>query len=141
MIEDGKKVKVHYTGTLDDGTQFDSSRGRDPIEFEMGAGTVIPGFEAGVREMEVGETRKIRIPAEEAYGPHREELVMEFERDRLPPDLEPEVGMTLEMRGPDGRAFPVRVIAVNEKTITLDANHPLAGKALNFELELVSVEE
>lgn len=139
MIEDGKKVKIHYTGTLDDGSTFDSSEGRDPLEFEMGAGMVIPGFENGVREMEAGEKKTITILAAEAYGERNEEMVMEFGKDRLPEGLDPEVGMGLQMQGPQGQMIPVQVTAVGEEEITIDANHPLAGKTLNFELELVEV--
>jgi FKBP-type peptidyl-prolyl cis-trans isomerase 2 len=138
-IENGQKVKIHYTGTLDDGSQFDSSAGREPLEFEMGAGMVIPGFEAGVQAMEVGEKKSIHIPAVEAYGEKREEMVMEFERTQLPEGLEPEVGMGLQMQGPQGQPVPVQIAAVTETTVTIDANHPLAGQNLNFELELVSV--
>ncbi len=139
MIEDGKKVKIHYTGTLDDGTQFDSSAGRDPLEFEMGAGMVIPGFEKGVADMEVGDKKTIHIPAVEAYGERREDLVMQFERSQLPEGLEPEVGMGLQMQGPQGQPVPVTVTEVGEENITIDANHQLAGQNLNFELELVEV--
>lgn len=139
MIENGRKVKIHYTGTLDDGSQFDSSAGRDPLEFEMGAGMVIPGFEKGVVDMEVGEKKTIHIPAAEAYGEKRDEMVVEFERSQLPEGLEPEVGMGLQMQGPQGQAVPVQITAVAEETITIDANHPLAGQNLNFELELTEV--
>jgi peptidylprolyl isomerase len=139
MVENGQKVKIHYTGTLDDGMPFDSSAGRDPLEFEMGAGMVIPGFEAGVKNMAVGEKKTIHIPAAEAYGEVREEMIMQFERSQLPEDLEPEVGMDLQMQGPQGQAIPVQITAVDEATITIDANHPLAGQNLNFELELVAV--
>ncbi len=139
MIENGQKVKIHYTGTLDDGNAFDSSAGRDPLEFEMGAGMVIPGFEAGVKEMAVGEKKSIHIPAAEAYGEKRDEMVMEFERSQLPEDIEPEVGMGLQMQGPQGQPIPVRIAAVGETSVTIDANHPLAGQNLNFELELVEV--
>lgn len=139
MIENGKTVKIHYTGTLDDGTQFDSSAGRDPLEFQMGAGMVIPGFEQGVADMEVGEKKSIHIPAAEAYGERREDLVMQFERSQLPVGLEPEVGMGLQMQGPQGQPVPVTVTEVSEENITIDANHQLAGQNLNFELELVEV--
>ncbi len=139
MIEDGQKVKIHYTGTLDDGNKFDSSEGRDPLEFELGAGMVIPGFETGVKEMTVGEKKSIHIPAAEAYGERREELVMQFERSQLPEGLTPEVGMGLQMQGPEGQPIPVVISAVAEESITIDANHQLAGQNLNFELELVAV--
>ena len=139
MIENGQKVKIHYTGTLDDGNPFDSSAGRDPLEFEMGAGMVIPGFESGVKDMTVGEKKSIHIPAAEAYGEKRDEMIMEFERSQLPEDLEPKVGMGLQMQGPQGQPIPVRITAVAETTITIDANHPLAGQNLNFELELIEI--
>lgn len=139
MIEKGQKVKIHYTGTLDDGNQFDSSVGQDPLEFEMGAGMVIPGFETGVKDMEVGEKKKIHIPSSEAYGEKRDDMVMDFERSQLPEGLEPEVGMGLQMQGPEGQPLPVQIIAVAEESITIDANHPLAGQNLSFELELVEV--
>jgi peptidylprolyl isomerase len=139
MIEDGQKVKIHYTGTLDDGNQFDSSAGRDPLEFEMGAGMVIPGFETGVRDMAVGEKKTIHIPADEAYGERREDMVLTFGRDQLPEGLDPEVGMSLQMQGPQGQPVPVRVAAVEEASVTIDANHPLAGENLNFELELIEI--
>jgi peptidylprolyl isomerase len=139
MIENGKKVKIHYTGTLDDGSQFDSSAGRDPLEFEMGAGMVIPGFEQGVADMQVGEKKTIHIPANEAYGERREDMVMDFERAQLPEGLEPQVGMGLQMQTPEGQAVPVQITAIAEESITIDANHPLAGKDLNFELELVEI--
>ena len=139
MVEKGQKVKIHYTGTLDDGSQFDSSAGHDPLEFEMGAGMVIPGFEKGVAGMEVGEKKTIHIPAVEAYGERREEMVMQFERSQLPEDLNPEVGMGLQMQGPQGQPVAVTVTAVDDEHITIDANHQLAGQNLNFELELVEV--
>lgn len=140
MIENGQKVKIHYTGTLDDGTKFDSSEGRDPLEFEMGAGMVIPGFESGVADMTVGEKKSIHIPAAEAYGEKRDDLVMNFEKSQLPEDLEPEIGMMLQMQGPQGQPVPVTITAIEEAEITIDANHQLAGQNLNFELELVSVD-
>lgn len=139
MIEKGQKVKIHYTGTLDNGNQFDSSAGRDPLEFEMGAGMVIPGFENGVADMAVGEKKTVNIPATEAYGEKRDEMVMEFERATLPEGLEPEVGMGLQMQGPQGQPIPVKITAVADETITVDANHPLAGQNLTFELELIDI--
>lgn len=140
MVENGRKVRIHYTGTLDDGTLFDTSTGRAPLEFEMGAGMVIPGFEKGVADMEVGQKKSIHIPAIEAYGEHHSELVMKFGRNKLPEDLEPEIGMSLHMQSSDGRAVPVSITAVDENSITIDANHQLAGKNLNFELELLGVD-
>jgi len=138
MIEAGKTVKVHYKGTLDDGSVFDSSEGRDPIEFQMGSGSLIPGFEAAVAEMEIDETRSVTIPSAEAYGDVNEDMVGEIPRSNLPDDIEPEVGMVLSMQSPDGE-MPVRVVAVDEENLTLDANHPLAGQNLTFELILIEV--
>jgi peptidylprolyl isomerase len=138
MIEAGNTVKVHYKGTLEDGSVFDSSEGRDPIEFEMGSGALIPGFEATVAEMKVDETRTVTIPSAEAYGDVNDDMVGEIPRSNLPEDIEPEVGMVLSMQSPDGE-MPVRVVAVDEENLTLDANHPLAGKDLTFELTLVEI--
>ncbi len=138
MIEAGKTVKVHYKGTLDDGSVFDSSEGRDPIEFQMGSGSLIPGFEAAVAEMEIDETRSVTIPSAEAYGDVNEDMVGEIPRTNLPDDIEPEVGMVLSMQSPDGE-MPVRVVAMDEENLTLDANHPLAGQNLTFELTLIEV--
>ena len=139
MIEAGKTVKVHYKGTLDDGSVFDSSEGRDPIEFEMGSGALIPGFESAVAEMKIDETRSVTIPSAEAYGDVNEDMVGEIPRTNLPEDIEPEVGMVLSMQSPDGE-MPVRVVAVDEENLTLDANHPLAGQNLTFELTLIKVD-
>ena len=138
MIEAGKTVKVHYKGTLEDGSVFDSSESRDPIEFEMGSGALIPGFENTVAKMEVDETRTVTIPSAEAYGDMNDEMVGEIPRSNLPDDIEPEVGMVLSMQSPDGE-MPVRVVALDEENLTLDANHPLAGKNLTFELTLIEV--
>lgn len=138
-LNDGDKVRIHYTGKLDNGETFDSSAGREPLEFVVGSGRVIPGFDAGVRDMEVGGKKNIRIVAAQAYGPRREENVIEVPASEVPPHIKPEVGMTLELRSQDGGIVPVTITEVTEKSIRLDGNHPLAGEALNFELELVSV--
>ncbi len=138
MIEAGKTVKVHYTGTLADGAVFDSSDGRDPIEFEVGTGQVIPGFENAITTMEVGQTETINIPSAEAYGDIREEMIGQIPRTELPEELTPEVDMVLSMQSPEGE-MPVRIVEVADDTVTLDANHPLAGKDLTFKLTLVEV--
>lgn len=138
MIEDGKKVRIHYTGTLNDGTQFDSSAGREPLEFETGTGMVIPGFDKAVRDMTVGDKKSVTLPAAEAYGEVNEEMIGEIPKSRFPEGMEVKVGMPLKMTGPDG-AVPVIVRKVSEETVTIDANHPLAGKDLTFELELIEV--
>ncbi len=138
MIADGKTVRIHYTGTLNDGTQFDSSAGRDPLEFETGAGMVIPGFDSAVRDMLVGGKKTVTIPAAEAYGEAREEMVGELPKDRFPPEMQLAVGMQLQMMSPQG-PLPVVVREIKEESVILDANHPLAGKDLTFALELVEV--
>lgn len=135
----GDTVKIHYTGTLDDGTQFDSSEGREPLEFELGGGQVIPGFDRAVEGMAVGESKQVAIPAAEAYGERSDQMVQEVPRTALPPDLEPEVGMALSARGENGAEMRLTVTEVAEESITVDGNHPLAGKALNFAIELVAI--
>ncbi len=136
----GDTVKVHYTGRLEGGEIFDTSREREPLEFTTGQGAMIPGFENGVLGMTPGESKTITIPAAEAYGPHRPDLVASFNRAQFPAGLEPEVGQQLQLNGQDGRQFVVQVIAVDETSVKLDANHPLAGKDLTFDLELVEIE-
>ena len=139
MIENGKTVQVHYKGTLSDGTVFDSSEGSEPLEFLTGAQSVIPGFEAAVVAMAVGETKTVTIACADAYGESSEDMIGLVPRASLPEDIDPEVGMMLEMHTQDG-SMPVRVVAVDEENITLDANHPLAGEDLTFELTLVAVD-
>ncbi|NOX20647.1 MAG: peptidylprolyl isomerase [Nitrospirae bacterium] len=135
----GDKVRVHYSGFLEDGTVFDSSLDRDPLEFTLGEGMVIKGFEDAVLGMSVGETKTISISSDEAYGPYREDLVAVVERSMVPPDIDPKVGLVLQLRTPDGSITDVVVTEVNDNTITLDANHPLAGKDLIFEIKLVEI--
>ncbi|MEN6371385.1 MAG: peptidylprolyl isomerase [Armatimonadota bacterium] len=139
QAQQGNTVKVHYTGKLDDGSVFDSSANRDPIEFTIGEGRVIPGFENGIVGMNTGESKTISIPADQAYGPHREDMVVAVDKKHLPPDLEAEVGDQLQMRQSDGQPVVVTVADINDESITLDANHPLAGKDLTFDVELVEV--
>jgi len=138
-IEEGTKVQVHYTGTLDDGTQFDSSRDREPLEIVIGQGMVIPGFEKAIVDMEPGQSVTITIPEEEAYGPHNEEMVIQFPRTSFPAEIEPKIGEQLVLRSPDGQEIPALIVDMNDEEVSLDANHPLAGFALTFEIELVSV--
>jgi peptidylprolyl isomerase len=135
----GDTVRAHYTGTLDDGTVFDTSSGRDPLEFTIGTGQVIPGFESAVAGMSPGETETVRIPAEEAYGPHQEEMMLEVDRAQVPAELNPQVGERLEIKQQNGQSVPVTVTEITDKLITLDGNHPLAGQALTFEIELVEI--
>ena len=138
MIEEGKTVKIHYKGTLSDGNVFDTSEGGDPLEFEIGSGQVIPGFEAAVKEMEVGQTKKVEIPCADAYGENREDLIGQAPLSNLPEDIKPEIGMLLQMQTPDGD-MAVRVVDMDEENMTLDANHPLAGQDLTFELTLEEI--
>ena len=135
----GDKVKVHYTGKLDDGTVFDSSAGRDPLEFTVGAGQMIAGFDAGVNGMSEGETKTVKIPSEEAYGQHRDEMVLKVGRDELPPDMQVEAGDQLQMQHQNGQIVIVTVTEVTDQNVTLDGNHPLAGKDLTFDIQLVEV--
>ena len=139
QAKSGDTVKIHYTGTLDDGTQFDSSAGRDPLEFELGGGQVIPGFDSAVEGMAVGESKNVRIEPDQAYGERHEQLVQQVPRSALPDDLEPQVGMGLQSQSPDGQVMMLMVTEVADESITVDANHPLAGQALNFDIELVEI--
>lgn len=138
--KEGDTVFVHYTGKLDDDTVFDSSRDREPLSFAIGEGKVIPGFEEQVVGMEPGETKTITIDAAEAYGPYREDQVIVVERERLPDEIEPQVGQQLQVQQTDGSTAVVAITDVSDDKVTLDANHPLAGKDLIFDLELVKVE-
>ncbi|NNF58689.1 MAG: peptidylprolyl isomerase [Rhodothermaceae bacterium] len=135
----GDSVRIHYTGRLNDGTVFDSSDGREPLGFTLGSGEVIPGFDQGVAGMDVGETKTIEIPADEAYGAYRDDLALQVGRDQFPDDIAPEVGQQLQLGMADGGTLSVVVTEINDETVTLDANHPLAGQDLTFDLELVSV--
>jgi peptidylprolyl isomerase len=135
----GDTVRVHYTGRLDDEQVFDSSQGREPLEFTLGEGRVIPGFEEAVLGMEVGDEKTVTIPSDQAYGPRRDEMVAQVGREHFPPDVEPQVGQQLHMKQ-DGRAFVVTVTEVSDSdVVTLDANHPLAGQDLTFDLALVDI--
>ena len=139
QVKKGDTIKVHYHGKLVDGTTFDSSEGREPLEFEVGSGMVIPGFDEGVTGMAVGDKKTVSIPADEAYGPKQEDMIMEFPRERFPAEMVPEVGMQLNMNNGQGQSFPVVILEVQESVVILDANHPLAGQELIFDLELVEI--
>ncbi len=139
QVKTGDTVKVHYHGKLTDGTTFDSSEGREPLEFEVGSGSVISGFDSGVTGMKVGEKKTVNIPVDEAYGQKQEDLFMEFPLDRFPPDVVPEVGMQLNMSNGSEQNFPVVIAEVSDDKVVLDANHPLAGEDLTFDLELVEI--
>lgn len=139
QAKQGDTVNVHYTGKLDNGTVFDSSVNREPLEFTIGEGRVIPGFEEAVVEMNPGDSKTVKIPANEAYGPRRDEMIVVVDRSQFPPDLNPEVGEQLEMRQADGQSFIVTVTDINDSNVTLDANHPLAGEDLTFDIQLMDI--
>lgn len=139
-VKKGDKVKVEYTGTLDDGTVFDSSKHGEhshPLEFEVGAGKIIKGFDEAVIGMEKGDEKDIKLKPEEAYGQPNPQLVQKVPRDKLPPGQEPKQGMILGLATPDGKQVPAIIKEVTDKEITIDLNHPLAGKNLNFKIKLV----
>jgi len=139
QAKSGDSVKIHYTGTLEDGTEFDSSSGREPLEFSLGSGQVIPGFDNAVDGMAVGDSKTVTIPAGEAYGERHEQLIQQVPKTSLPDDMKPEVGMQLQSQSPDGQVMNLLVTEVEDETITVDANHPLAGQALTFAIELVEI--
>ena len=139
QAQHGDTVRVHYTGRLEDGTTFDSSQQRDPLEFTLGQGQFIPGFENAVVGMQPGESKTEIIAAEKAYGPHKPEMLIEVARQQLPEEINPHVGQRLQMRGQNGDTVPVVVTDVMDTHITLDANHPLAGKDLTFDITLVDI--
>ncbi len=139
LAKDGDMVRVHYTGTLNDGTVFDSSRERKPLEFTLGCGQVIPGFDKGIVGMEINQTKSINIPAVEAYGERNDQLIINISRDELPPEIQPEIGMQLEMMHPSGQKIIVSISNFTDEYISLDGNHPLAGNDLNFDIELVEI--
>lgn len=139
QAKSGDTVKIHYTGTLEDGTEFDSSTGRDPLEFTLGSGQVITGFDKAVEGMAVGDSKSVNIPPEDAYGPRHDQMIQDIPKSALPDDLEPTEGMALQAKGQDGRVINLTVTSVGDDTITVDGNHPLAGKALNFDIRLVAI--
>jgi peptidylprolyl isomerase len=136
----GDNVSIHYTGKLDDGTEFDSSAGRDPLKFEVGSGQVIAGFDKAVEGMTVGDNKNVRIEPTDAYGERHEQLIQVVPRSALPDEINPAVGMPLQSRGPDGQVVDLTITEVSDESITVDANHPLAGFALNFDIELVAID-
>lgn len=135
----GDTVRIHYTGRLDDGSVFDSSEGREPLEFAVGSGQVIPGFDNAVSGMEEGQQKRVTIPADEAYGPRREELVLTVERSQLPDDMSPQLGEQYQM-SQAGQTVVLTVTDVSEDAVELDANHPLAGENLTFDIQLVGID-
>jgi len=141
QVKKNDKVKVHYTGKLNTGEVFDSSREREPLEFQVGQGQIIPGFENGVLDMKVNEKKTLVIPSAEAYGEAREDLIHEVPREHLPQEVQPEVGMGLVSKSPEGQEIQLIVKEVKDESIIVDANHPLAGKELTFEIEVVGIND
>ena len=139
-VQSGDTIKIHYNGRLTDGTTISIlSAGRSPLEFTVGSGSVIKGFDLGVQGMSIGDKKTIEIPFLDAYGPEDPSMIIEFPADRLPADLKPEVGMQLNMNNAEGQQFPVVITGITDENIILNANHPLAGKDLIFDLELVEI--
>lgn len=139
IVKENNTVKVNYTGKLVDGQVFDTSEGREPLEFTLGQGQLIPGFEKGVIDMKLNEKKTITIAKEEAYGEVNEALIQEVKKTELPQDMEPKVGMGLVSKAPDGREMNLMVVEVKEESIVIDGNHPLAGKDLIFDLEVLEI--
>jgi peptidylprolyl isomerase len=135
----GDTVKVHYTGKLNDGTVFDSSSGREPLQFTIGSGNIIPGFEQAVVGMAMGDSKTETIAEEQAYGPYVEDMVVTIDRRQMPAELEPEVGQQLQIQQPNGQVIPVVITGISGSNVTLDANHPLAGETLTFDINLVEI--
>ena len=139
-VQNGNRVRVHYTGRLDDGEVFDSSQGGTPLAFTVGSGQVIPGFENGVIGMAVGDTKTVRIPCADAYGEHQNDGVMQVPRGEFPSDMALEIGSRIQGQQQTGEVVSFTIVSVTDDAVTLDANHPLAGKDLTFDLTLVSIE-
>ncbi len=135
----GDKVKVHYTGKLTNGEQFDSSKGREPLEFTVGAGQMIKGFDDAMPGMKVGEKKTINILPADAYGEKDEHAIIEFPKENIPKDMKLETGMQLQLRNENGQPFPVTVAEIKDDVVVLDANHSLAGKELVFDIELMEI--
>jgi len=141
-VENGNIVSVHYRGTLTDGTEFDNSHNRgEPLSFTVGAGQMISGFEAGVIGMQLGETKNIEVSADDGYGKRVDEAIQDIPKTAFPPDFEFVIDGTVQGSGPDGRPVMAKILKENTESVTLDFNHPLAGQALNFEIELVEINE
>ncbi len=139
QVKSGDTVRIHYTGTLSDGSTFDSSEGRDPLEFTVGSGQIIPGLDTAMPGMAVGETKRVEVPAEQAYGEPNADALQAVPRSEIPADIPLDIGTQLQVQTPSGQVMPVTVAEVTEEQVTLDANHPLAGKDLTFDIELVEI--
>ncbi|KCZ54917.1 peptidylprolyl isomerase [Hyphomonas beringensis] len=140
QVKSGDTVHIHYTGTLNDGTTFDSSEGREPLTFQVGSGQIIPGLDSAIPGMAIGDKKTVNVPADEAYGPVNPDMRQEVPRGQIPADIPTEVGTRLQMQTQTGQVVPVTVVAVDDNAVTLDANHPLAGKDLTFDIELVKID-
>jgi peptidylprolyl isomerase len=138
MVRNGQIAKVHYKGTLDNGSVFDSTEGKEPLTFEVGTRQVVPGFEDAVREMQVGETRTVRVGCREAFGEPQEEMVVSIPKKGFPKNIDPQEGMVLQMQTQEG-TLPAEIVDVSDDVVTLDANHPLVGEDLTFEVTLLEV--
>ena len=138
-VENGLFVQVAYTGTLEDGQVFDTSEGRTPLEVPIGAGQMIPGFEAALMDMELGEKKTFTLTPDEAYGEHMAERIMEFPADQIPADMNPQVGQTIGVSTSEGQQMPALITQIDDEKVTLDLNHPLAGKSLTFAIEVVGI--
>lgn len=140
QVKNGDTVGIHYTGTLNDGTVFDSSEGRDPLAFQVGSGQIIPGLDVAIPGMAVGDKKVVNVPCDEAYGQMNPSMRQEVPRAEIPAEIPTEIGSRLQMQAQNGQVIPVVVVDANDSTITLDANHPLAGQDLTFAIELVSID-
>ena len=138
-VKKGDKIKVEYAGTLEDGTVFDTSEKKGPLEFEVGAGKLIKGFEEGVIGMEKGEEKEIKLTSSQAYGDSNPQYVKKVPKDQMPKEKEPKVGMMLLLKSPDGRQIPAKITEITDKEVTIDLNHPLAGKNLTFKVKVVDI--
>ncbi|WP_424985591.1 FKBP-type peptidyl-prolyl cis-trans isomerase [Microbulbifer sp. S227A] len=139
QVKTGDTVRIHYTGTLLDGSTFDSSEGRDPLEFVVGSGQIIPGLDSAIPGMTLGEKKIVNVPCVEAYGPIQPGMKQSVARDNIPAEIPLELGLQLQMQTPEGQVLPVTVVEIGEAEVELDANHPLAGQDLTFDIELVSI--
>ena len=139
QVKNGDTVNVHYHGKLTDGSTFDSSEGRDPLQFTVGSGQVIKGFDDALIDMKIGEKKTVNIPVDQAYGQRSDNMMMEYPKSDFPADMQPQVGLELHMSDNAGNVFPVVIAEVQDEVVILDANHPLAGQDLIFEIELVSI--
>ncbi len=141
QVKTGDTVHIHYTGTLEDGTTFDSSQGRDPLAFQVGSGQIIPGLDSAIPGMEVGDKKTVTVPSDKAYGPVNPDMRQQVPRSDIPENIPTEVGTRLQMQTQNGQVVPVTVVAADDSAVTLDANHPLAGKDLTFDIEVVKIDE